>query len=140
MFDYYGIPCDTPGYDCAEKELYSRIESIENSVDSDIDLNNCRFNLIVHEFEALLFSEPSVYAGHSKHVVEQVNSICMQYENPEFIDNSPSTSPSKRLKNIIPEYSKVRYGKMLAEEIGIDRMLEKCPHFRKWVEMIISQG
>jgi hypothetical protein len=48
------------------------------------------------------------------------------------------TAPSKRIEAIIEDYNKILYGNILALEIGIETILEKCPRFRNWVENLIS--
>lgn len=55
---------------------------------------------------------------------------------PEHINNSPETAPSKRLKKLIKNYSKIRYGTIVAKEIGIDKIMRECKHFAKWIEKI----
>ncbi|MBQ7461916.1 MAG: DUF4276 family protein [Bacteroidaceae bacterium] len=53
--------------------------------------------------------------------------------NSEDINDSPETTPSKRMQRLIQGYNKVTYG---IEYTGIDVILQKCPHFRKWIETI----
>lgn len=48
------------------------------------------------------------------------------------------TTPSKRLEKLIPNYAKVKNGTLLSKDMGIDIILEQCPHFRQWVESIVS--
>ncbi|MDE6009640.1 MAG: DUF4276 family protein [Muribaculaceae bacterium] len=59
--------------------------------------------------------------------------------NPEDINSAPETAPSKRLIRIIPDYDKVLYGIIVALEIGLPTMLEKCLRFRAWVEVLIQK-
>ena len=61
MFDYYGMPDNTPGIDDDSGNLYDRISRIEKAVEEDINMPNLFFNLIVHEFEGLLFTQPSAF-------------------------------------------------------------------------------
>lgn len=51
MFDYYGMPENTPGIDCTTPDVYERINSIEKIINSDINEPNCIFNFMVHEPE-----------------------------------------------------------------------------------------
>ena len=39
---------------------------------------------------------------------------------------------------IIYDYSKGRTGIIIAETIGIEKMLSECPHFKEWIETIIK--
>ena len=53
--------------------------------------------------------------------------------NPEMINDSSETAPSKRLSKIIRGYSKVTAGSLLAQEIGIGKIRSKCPRFNEWI-------
>jgi len=139
MFDYYGMPTDTPSIECSEVDLLKRMEIIEGAINSDIGEQNCIFHLMLHEFEALLFSEPQAFfliGGEG--AVRAVQEICNCYETPEHINNSVETAPSKRIERIIPNYAKVKNGVLLSQDIGIDKMMAVCPHFKKWIETIIE--
>lgn len=139
MFDYYGMPKDTPGIDCTEADIDKRMQIIENAVESDINLSNCYFNLIVHEFEGLLFSNPQVFENiTNNNTVAKLQAIRDKVPSPEHINNSPETAPSKRIYNLIPDYSKVRQGTILAQKIGIDKMISECRHFANWINKIRS--
>ena len=39
---------------------------------------------------------------------------------------------------IVPTYNKVLHGELIADAIGIEIILERCPRFRAWVERLIS--
>lgn len=89
----------------------------------------------VHEFEALLFSDPEVLAeklGIDAREIEKVISRC---GSPEAINNNPMTAPSKRLKDWCRngKFIKTVTGISVAEEIGIEKMREKCPLFDGWL-------
>lgn len=139
MFDYYAMPEDTPNIKDTTPDIYDRIENIEKSVDEDIAQPNCFFNLMLHEFEGLLFSNPqsfSLVAGHE--VVEKVNEIKEEFPTPEHINNSPKTAPSKRLESIIANYAKVKNGAILTKDMGIDIIMKECKHFERWINKIKS--
>jgi hypothetical protein len=40
------------------------------------------------------------------------------------------------MQKLIPGYDKVAYGISLIEYTGIDRVLQKCPHFKEWIEKL----
>lgn len=137
MFDYYGMPEDTPGIGCAEPEVQKRIRKIEQDIDADLQQRNCHFHFMLHEFEGILFSKPesfSLIAGSD--IVNSVRIIRESYPTPEDINNSPETAPSKRIEALIPNYAKVKNGALLAKDMGIDVIMAQCPHFREWVESI----
>ncbi len=137
MLDYYGMPADTPEIDYREVDIYKRIEYIETAITKDIGCNNLIFNLILHEFEGLLFSDPQAFAIISDNKsVKKLQDIRDNAETPEHINNSPDTSPSKRIQSIISGYSKVRQGILVAQHIDMDRMLSECKHFSLWISKI----
>jgi hypothetical protein len=68
--------------------------------------------------------------------------IISSHPNPEDINDSPETAPSKRLKNnqLIRGYNKVNDGIMIIEEAGINTVLNKCPRFNNWVSTLIEKA
>lgn len=60
------------------------------------------------------------------------------FENPEMINNSPATAPSKRLIDAIPDYNKVIYGNCVAMDIGLEKIREKCPLFNEWIGCLLK--
>lgn len=99
--------------------------------------------LQMHEIEALWFSDIEKISqkmnADSKQKSE-LQKIVNEFNNPEQINNSPETAPSKRLEQIFIGYDKPRDGEIIAKEIGIYTILEKCPGFKDWVECIISKA
>ena len=139
MFDYYAMPDDTPSIDHQNIDIYKRIDFIENAVNEDIGCKNLLFNLVLHEFEALLFSEPQAFEHIANdRVVRQLQAIRNSAETPEHINNSAETAPSKRIQNVVNSYSKVRQGIIVAKYIGIDKMMSECKHFSEWINRIID--
>ena len=137
MFDYYGMPGNTPAIDHIDTNLYNRIEYIEQEITNDIGCNNLAFNLLVHEFEGLLFSDTQAFSTITNDkAVERLQAMRDAAETPEHINNSVSTAPSKRIESVIDNYTKVRQGIIVAKKIGIDKMLSECKHFADWIEKI----
>ena len=139
MFDYYAMPDDTPSIDHQNIDIYKRIDFIENAVNEDIGCKNLLFNLVLHEFEALLFSEPQAFEHIANDkVVRQLQAIRNSVDTPEHINNSAATAPSKRIQNVVNGYSKVRQGIIVAKYIGIDKMMSECKHFSAWIDKIVD--
>lgn len=139
MFDYYGMPNNTPAIDHTDTDLYKRIEYIEQAITNDIGCNNLSFNLLVHEFEGLLFSDTQVFSTIANDkAVEKLQAMRASAETPEHINNSVSTAPSKRIESVISDYTKVRQGIIVAKNIGINKMLSECKHFADWIDRIKS--
>lgn len=138
MIDYYGLPKDFPGYNQAEAQLpdlYQRIGYLEKQWADDV--NHSRFlpYLSIHEFEALLFTQPEKIAQEVPRSKEEdrvtLLNIRHQFQNPEAINTDDP--PGKRIGRIFPEYSKRQHGFPIAIEIGITAMRRECPHFDAWL-------
>lgn len=137
MLDYFRLPMDTPCMNDPHQKTIDHVLVIENAIDEDVGLKNCHTNLMLHEFEALLFSEPSAFqcvAGQK--MVDEISAVRSMFETPEDINSSPETAPSKRIIALKPDYRKVVQGVSIAEKIGIDKMIQCCPHFSAWIENI----
>lgn len=94
----------------------------------------------LHEFEALLFSSNKGFEYYfSEELAAKTASIISSYDNPEDINTSPEGAPSKRLLAIKSDYNKVLEGNLIALEIGIKSIWEKCPRFAEWIKTIIEK-
>ena len=139
MFDYYAMPDNTPDINYDEPDIYKRIKHIEHAIDTDINQQNCNFHFMLHEFEGILFSSPKSFALIADtNVVESIQKIRDSYPTPEHINNSPETAPSKRIQSLISNYAKIKDGTLLSKDMGIDIIMDQCPHFREWIQGIIS--
>lgn len=147
MFDLYALPDDFPGFEkCkAIRDPYLKVFNLEN--DFAAAINDKRFIPYVqlHEFEALLFCGieyiTRLYPGCEKRC-EQLTDALRRVGNPELINNSPETAPSKRIIKAIEEdkkmhYNKPKTGKFVTYNIGIDELRTKCQHFNEWIEKLI---
>lgn len=92
--------------------------------------------IVVHEFEALLFSDVDILSRHLRIDPSKVETVITRCGSPEAINNSPQTAPSKRLDHWSPNnnFLKTTMGITIAEEIGIDKMRDSCPLFDIWLE------
>ena len=96
-----------------------------------------------YEFEALLFSDINAFSSVlevSDESIELLSAVVSNFDNPEEINDSTKTAPSKRIANIISRYNKRIQGPLVAEKIGIDRIRSECPRFDKWVENLEALG
>ena len=96
-----------------------------------------------HEFEALLFSDVSAFArvlGIQRNPNAALAGVRAQFANPEDINDSPDTAPSKRIVRAIPRYRKVVDGARVAAEVGIEAMRRECPRFAAWLTRIELLG
>ena len=89
-----------------------------------------------YEFEGLLFSDVEAFrvTGQATDVeVERLSAIRQAFENPEEINDSPYTAPSKRLLGLLPGYRKRLHGPLIAGQIGPDTLRVECPRFHAWL-------
>ena len=117
-----------------------KVEAMEKSISDDI--NDWRFipYIQLHEFEALLFSSANGFEMYFEaQISKEIQGIINSFDNPEEINSSPETAPSKRLIRILPYYDKVIYGNIVALEIGLPVILSKCPRFRRWIDSLIHR-
>ena len=106
------------------------------------DINDRRFipYIQLHEFEALLFADNKGFESiFSKEESNKTQHIIDSFKNPEDINTTPSGAPSKRLLSIKENYDKVIEGNLIALEIGIESILEKCPRFMAWIEGLVNR-
>ena len=87
----------------------------------------------MHEFEALLFSNPDVLAEKIDINVSQIQEILEDYNSPEEINDDPARAPSMRLVALKSGYRKVADGKAISEAIGIPTIRKHCAHFSDWL-------
>lgn len=94
--------------------------------------------VMIHEFEGLLFSDCDrfAYGIGQPDLAQKFQAIRDQFTNPEEINDSPTTAPSKRVQKLVPGYEKPLLGTLAVIEIGLDRIRAECPHFRYWIERL----
>jgi len=136
MVDYYGLSDDCPGRaNPSGGTARERALSVENAISADIASPKFKPYLSMHEYEALLFSEPQILA--EKLGVPSATIISIpKHVTPEEINDGSTTSPSHRLESIYPNYPKIEFGYQIASAIGLEKMRAKCPHFNDWVTML----
>ncbi len=140
FIDFFRIPTNMPGYaDCMIGGVphTDQVDRLEGGLGDAI--NDQRFipYIQLHEFEALLFSSNKGFeCFYDITVYSKTKQIVDSFANPEEINSSYQTAPSKRLLSIKPDYDKVLEGNLIAKEIGISSILEKCPRFKVWVEKL----
>ncbi len=144
--DYYGIKSDWPGLKAAKKQSMpsGKAEEVNRATKDRVNKllgdygSDWRFipYVAMHEFEALLFSGPQELADQLRVPRSDINKILTECGEPEKIDDSPHSAPSKRLENLSSRFKKTSTGIAIAEAIGLDKMRENCPIFNKWLTEI----
>jgi hypothetical protein len=148
MIDLYAIHSDFPGLAEAEKVRHlprHRVEQLEQAFANDI--NDRRFipHIQLHEFEAILFVDPTAFETFYADCAKQVGAlqaIAQAHESPEEIDDGLQTAPSKRIIDQFPDYegAKRTAGPQIAASIGLDAIRVKCPHFDAWLTRLEKLG
>lgn len=141
MFDLYALPSDFPGKSSqtypAAANGHKKAGFLEVELAKDIGQRNFIPNLLVHEFEALLFAQIDAFEEwtDSDQKLETLRKI-RETTSPEDINDSQQTAPSKRILSAMPGYQKTFHGPLIACGIGLDSMRAVCPHFDGWLRKI----
>ena len=151
MTDYYGMPQSGskawPGRAAAaELPFPERAKAVEDALSADIESTmGSRFDrhrfipfVMMHEFEALLFSDCNQFAIaiDRPELATVFQKVRDAFPSPEAIDDSPITAPSKQIEALVPGYEKPLLGALAALEIGLETMRAECPHFDCWVSRL----
>ena len=134
FYDFYGFK---------HKDPLDTKETLENKIHTAVN-NDLRHKLIpyiqMYEFEGLLFSSPSAIASNlqDNKLHEWAEKILEEFNNnPETVNNSKETAPSKRLEQRTI-YRKTTHGPNIAAEIGLEKIREMCSGFNSWLSQIES--
>ena len=139
MFDLYALPTDFPGKAApayaANATGHQKAALLEAQLTQDISQRNFLANLMVYEYEALLYTQPSMFAQWTDDasVVLAISAAVISAGSPEDVNDSPQTAPSKRILAAMPSYQKTFHGPLIACDIGLDAMRQACPHFHAWL-------
>jgi hypothetical protein len=146
FFDYYGLK-EWPNLNAITTQNHIEIAKLlnegaveqikQNHTNIDIDKRFIPY-MAMYEFETLLFSNETVLANALNVSVEDINAIIDECGEPEKINNSRETAPSKRLNSLKPsgEFKKTTEGIAIAEQIGVVEMRARCPLFNEWLNKI----
>jgi hypothetical protein len=146
MFDLYGLPTDFPGYAAAlQNDAHQRVEALESALARDISDPRFFPYIQLHEFEALLLSDPQKFETQFVNRADEISRLVEMvsgFSSPEHINDSSDTAPSKRIIHEIPEYQgrKASAGPIVAGRIGLSTMRDKCAHFAGWLAKLEKLG
>lgn len=146
MFDFYALPNDFAGYAEAMRQNDARVkvDMLEQALGAEIGHRNFISYIQLHEFEALLFSDIVALQIDYPKAVKNIERLKAQTDiigDPEQINHTPETAPSKRIINCLSpqyRYNKVRSGVSITAAITLPVIREKCIHFNNWINQIIS--
>lgn len=132
LYDFYGF---------SRKETGETKSSLENRIFSSVH-KSIQYRIIpyiqMYEFEGLLFSSPKILAEafNDDDVQSWAEEILRDFrDNPEAINDSVETAPSKRLMARV-NYKKTIHGPNIASEMGLEKIREMCPGFNEWLERL----
>ena len=144
--DFFKIPTNFPNFELSKSKSITnaKIEVLLEGISNDI--NDTRFIPYIqkHEFEALLFSSNEGFSNwfENEWVIDELKTIINLYPNPEEINTGSETAPSKRIMKILEskkrKYDKIAEGNLIAEEIGFEKIMEKCPRFKNWILNLVE--
>ena len=150
MFDLYALDTSFRGVsESAGMSPSNRAAHIERLLHADIVARvGCRPERFIahiqpHEFESLLSADIGKLCDTQpewdKHRAMLLK-VRADVADPECINDSPHTAPSKRLEILRPRYRKTTHGPASAIRITLDKIREQCPHFRRWFERLLQIG
>jgi hypothetical protein len=144
MIDMYRFPRNLPGFpDPWPGNTPERVDKLSAAFAAAIGDYRFHPGLMVHEFEALLFSDPDKLVdvvelddrkvGESKRSLQDIR---RSFKSPEDIDDGPETAPSKRIVGVLGRYDKALHGPRVASAIGLSNLRAACPYFNQWLERL----
>lgn len=66
--------------------------------------------------------------------------ILTQFGDPEAIDDSQETAPSRRILQLLPSYRKVAMGTAAIQSIGLADIRHRCANFADWLKRLEAAG
>lgn len=141
LVDFYGF--QDKG-DLTPVELERQVmEKVKSRFSFDLDESLVIPYIQQYEFEGLLFSDARAFntlPGVTASSVARLTAVRAAFDNPEEINDSRDTAPSKRIAQVITGYNKAANGPAVALEIGLAAIRRECPRFNQWVEQLESLG
>lgn len=145
LIDLYGLNTDFPGHTTTRNlQPYKRVAEMENLMSQDLGFHRFIPYIQLHEFEALMYADTSIMETWlslynkipEKCFTDIRNSV--PDSNPELINESPETAPSKRILKLCDSYDKVDDGILILKEIGLNTLRSECHHFNEWLTQLES--
>lgn len=141
LFDFYALPGDFPGKGglgaINAANGLAKVVHLETELKNAIGHANFIPNIMLHEFEALLFTDIEAFAEWTDD--DDVLDPLRQARHmlaPEDINDGPKTAPSKRILSVMPSFQKTLHGPLIAATIGLDAIVAACPHFGMWLKKL----
>lgn len=151
MVDFYAMPRSGasawPGRaDAASLPFGQKVSTVQDALLADVckrfgkKFNPARFVpfVMMHEFEAMLFSNCAKFASGigQPDLAPRFQEIRDAFQTPEQINDSLTTTPSKRIAALMQSYQKPFHGPLAVLEIGLPAIRAACPHVQSWLERL----
>lgn len=139
LVDFYGFRGKGSTTVCALEEAVR--QQVQSLVKGKWDDRRVIPYVQKYEFEALLFTAPEEFAKMDvpTDAVRSLKAVRAKFE-PEDINDAAATAPSKRILQVVPSYSKVVDGPIVAAEIGLEKIRSACPRFHAWLARLEALG
>lgn len=138
MVDYHALASDFPGKETARnlRPLKQAVDHIEQQVSEDIRDKRFLPYLSCPQIEALLFADVEVLRARLSALCPKLSSglSLPSVSDPEEIN--AQNPPAKLLSDACPNFVKSEHTIEIAKEIGLEVILQRCAHFRQWVEKL----
>jgi Domain of unknown function (DUF4276) len=141
MIDYYGVPTDTPGMaDRPPAGPEERVSHVEEAIAAAVASPRFRPHLTLHETEAWVFAATDELADRfgNPSLGTRAAQIVGSAGGPEWVNDGPTTAPSKRLLQLCADYTKVVDGPAVLADAGLEPIFDQCPHARRWLHSLID--
>jgi hypothetical protein len=139
LIDFFRLKTDFPRYNdgLTIVDKIQRVTFLEQAIATDINSHRFVPYIQLHEFEGLLFSDTSGYIPDIPAISRiQLKAAVNEKENPELLNDGAETAPSKRLVKLIPGYRKTLHGPIIADEISLNVIMQRCIRFNNWVQLL----
>ncbi len=130
LLDLYGLDI----YPSNQVSAAQRVSWAKKHLENEVDEDRFRQFFAVHETEAWLLSDPTIFPREIQQDVQRTR------RNPEDVDFD--TPPAKLLnqfyrKSTGKDYKKVVYGEDLFKKLDPQVVYDKCPHFKEMMDEML---
>jgi hypothetical protein len=117
---------------------YDRVRYVESALAKVVDDQRFLPHLTLHKIETWVLAD-CVRLGEvmgEPAAATELLRVVNQELSPEYIDDGPTTAPSKRILNAYPHFQKTIDGPLVIAETGLESIRQRCPHADDWLTEI----
>lgn len=145
MIDYYAFPQDfIKRAGLHNPELQELENQMLNRYKKAAKFGNWLPFVVKHEFETLVIAAALHGSSNvfSNSEVREMQRWAKKARGVEEINNSPHTAPSKRIIKLkagsTVQYRKIEDSSEIFERTRLEDVMSECPHFKTWVQSLLS--